>query len=394
MLLRPPFRAEHIGSLKRPAYLLEKRAQLDKGEITKDDLAVVEHQAIQEIVKMQTDVGIHAYTDGEFTRHMFYDGVFDNLDGMEYLPDVPLEMFMDYVPDTAAFKHHSFKKAASYICKGKLVRSKPFYVSQFEHLKSLVAPEEHKNIKLTICAPEWFHLRHGPYAYNKEVYKSDEEYFSDIAIAYQQEISELYSLGCRNLQFDDPLLAYFCAESMITGMTEQGVDHERLLQLYINVYNDCLRGVPADMNVGVHLCRGNFKDGRHFSEGGYDRIATKLFRELNVNCYYLEYDTERAGTFEPLKHLPKDKVVVLGLITSKFPQLEDVEDLKKRIYSAAETISQGTEPRTKEEALNQICISPQCGFASHSEGNTIDDSDVVKKLSLVVKTAKEVWSDA
>jgi len=245
-----------------------------------------------------------------------------------------------------------------------------------------------------VCAPEWFHLRHGPYAYDKSVYQTDEEYFADIAKAYREEFAELYSLGCRNIQFDDPLLAYFCAEKMIQGMKEEGVDSERLLQLYIDVYNDCLRERPADFNVGVHLCRGNFKGGRHFSEGGYDRIAVKLFNELQVDCYYLEYDTERAGTFEPLKHLPKNKTVVLGLITSKFPQLEDPEELKKRIASAVETISQGFEPRTKEEAFNQVCMSPQCGFASHSLGNEITDEDVTNKLRLVVKVAKEVWVDA
>ncbi|TFY82381.1 hypothetical protein EWM64_g1635 [Hericium alpestre] len=395
MHLNPPFRAEHIGSLKRPAALLQKRKELDDGVITAEELLPVENKAIDNIVKMQQEVGIKSITDGEFRRHMFYDGVFDNLEGMTYLPDVPLHMFMSYVPDTAAFKHHSFKKAASYICEGKLRRTKPFYKSQFEYLKSITSPEEHGDIKITVCAPEWFHLRHGPYAYNKEVYKNDvEEYFDDVAKAYQEEIQELYAIGCRNIQFDDPLLAYFCAESMIEGMIEQGVDHAKLLDLYIKVYNQCLEGKPDDFNVGVHLCRGNFRDGLHFSEGGYDRIAAKLFNEIKADCYYLEYDTERAGTFEPLRHLPRDKSVVLGLITSKFPQLEDVEELKQRINAAAETIASGVEPRSKEEALNQICISPQCGFASHADGNPVTEADVVKKLSLVVKTAKEIWSDA
>ncbi|KAA1472574.1 UROD/MetE-like protein [Dentipellis sp. KUC8613] len=394
MHLLPPFRAEHIGSLKRPAILLQKRKELDEGKITAEELLPVENQAIDNIVKMQREVGIKSFTDGEFRRHMFYDGVFDNLEGMEYLPDVPLELFMSYVPDTMAFKHHSFKKAASYICVGKLKRTKPFYKAQYEYLKSITSPEEHKNIKITVCAPEWFHLRHGPYAYKKEAYTNDEDYFADIAQAYREEIRELYALGCRNIQFDDPLLAYFCAESMITGMTEQGVDHERLLNLYIKTYNDCLKDKPEDFTVGLHLCRGNFRDGLHFSEGGYDRIAVKLFNEINVDTYYLEYDTERAGTFEPLKFLPKDKSVVLGLITSKFPKLEDVEELKKRIYAAADTIANGQEPRSKEEALNQICISPQCGFASHADGNPVTEEDVVKKLSLVVKTAREIWPDA
>ncbi|THH11244.1 hypothetical protein EW146_g8102 [Bondarzewia mesenterica] len=424
MHLHPPFRAEHIGSLKRPAVLLQKRKELDERKITQEELTAAEDKAIDAIVQMQWDVGMKAITCGEFRRHMFFDGVFDNMEGMKFIADVPLYMFMvcsidlslslrplmknaarhtqEYVPDTAAFKIASFKKASSFICESKLRRTKPFYKAQFEYLKKISPPEDVKNIKITMCAPEWFHLRHGPYAYNKEVYKNDEEYFADIAIAYQEEIKELHSLGCRNIQFDDPLLAYFCADSMISGMTEQGLNPEAMLDLYIKTYNDCLKGRSADMNVGVHLCRGNFKDGRHFAEGGYDRIAVKLFNELRVDCYYLasnfltqlEYDTERAGTFEPLKYLPKDKVVILGLVTSKFPQLEDIEELKRRVDQAAETIAQGVEPRSKAEALNQICISPQCGFASHSEGNAVTEDDVVKKLSLLVRTAKEIWPDA
>jgi len=242
-----------------------------------------------------------------------------------------------------------------------------------------------------MCAPEWFHLRHGEYAYDKDVYKNDAEYFADIAIAYQQEIKELYSLGCRNIQFDDPLLAYFCAESMIQGMEEKGIDHEALLDTYIKTYNDCLKGRPSDMTVGLHLCRGNFKDGMHFSEGGYDRIAIKLFNEINVDCYYLEYDTDRAGTFEPLKFLPKNKTVVLGLISSKIPELENPEELKARVEQAAKVIAQGKPERSEQEALNQICISPQCGFASHAEGNRVSEEDVKKKLTLVVDTAKLIW---
>ena len=148
-----------------------------------------------------------------------------------------------------------------------------------------------------------------------------DEYFDDVAVAYRAEIADLYAAGCRNIQFDDPLLAYFCAESMITGMEQLGIDHEALLDLYIKAYNDCLKDRPADLTVGLHLCRGNFRGGIHFSEGGYDRIAIKLFQQINVDCYYLEYDTERAGTFEPLKILPKNQSVVLGLISSKLPQV-------------------------------------------------------------------------
>ncbi|TBU22674.1 UROD/MetE-like protein [Dichomitus squalens] len=392
--LLPPFRADHIGSLKRPAKLLQKRKELDEGKATIEELRLVEDEAIREIVQLQREVGIKSITDGEFRRHMFFDGVFDNLDGMKFIKPVPPEMFMDYVPDIAAFKVHNFKGADSYICVSKLKRTKQFYVPQYEALKALTAPEEHKSLKITMAAPEWFHLRHGEYAYPKDVYKNDEEYFDDIALAYRQEIAELYAAGCRNIQFDDPLLAYFCAESMIRGMEERGVDHVALLDTYIATYNKLLAEKPADMTAGLHLCRGNFKNGMHFSEGGYDRIAIKLFREINVDCYYLEYDTPRAGTFEPLRWLPPNKSVVLGLITSKFPQLEDQEDLIKRVHNAANIIADGEEKRSFEEALNQICISPQCGFASHAEGNLVDEAGMRAKLSLVVQTAKKLWKDA
>ncbi|KIP06082.1 hypothetical protein PHLGIDRAFT_19537 [Phlebiopsis gigantea 11061_1 CR5-6] len=392
--VNPPFRAEHLGSLKRPQYLLEKRNALDDKKCTQEELAVVEDKAISEIVQMQREAGIKTITDGEFRRHMFFDGVFDNMHGMTYIPDVPMHMFMDYVPDVSAFKKLSFKNAASYICTGKMSRARPFYVPQFTALKALTDPTEHARLKITMCAPEWYHLRHGPHAYPKDVYADDDAYFADVAIAYQQEIQELYAAGCRHIQIDDPLLAYFCAESMIKGMEEEGVDHEALLDTYIRAYNECLKGRPADMAVGLHLCRGNFKDGRHFSEGGYDRIAIKLFQQINVDAYFLEYDTPRAGTFEPLKFLPKNKTVVLGLISSKLSALEDKEVLKQKVHDAAKVIAGGSEPRTFEEALNQICISPQCGFASHSEGNQVNEEDVKRKLTLVVETARELWADA
>ncbi|KAL4251360.1 UROD/MetE-like superfamily protein [Abortiporus biennis] len=200
--LKPPFRAEHLGSLKRPLSLLEKRKLYDEKKISLDELRLEEDEAIQGIIKVQREVGIKSITDGEFRRHMFFDGVFDNMDGMTYIPIVPFEMFMDYVPDLPAFKAYSdFRGAASYICAGKLKRTKPFYIPQFEALKRFTTPDEHPHIKITMCAPEWFHLRHGHFAYKKEVYANDDEYFADIVVAYQEEIKALYEAGCRMFQF-------------------------------------------------------------------------------------------------------------------------------------------------------------------------------------------------
>ncbi|KAF8528007.1 hypothetical protein BU17DRAFT_73667 [Hysterangium stoloniferum] len=389
--LSPPFRAEHIGSLKRPNELLQKRAQLDQGKITRGELEQVEDKYIDEIVKFQRDIGIKAITDGEFRRHMFFDGFFDHLDGMKLVQPVPESMFMPWVPDIVGFKEHDFKNAATYLCVGKLKRTRPFYREQFLGLAKFVSPEEVKSIKLTCCPPHWFHLRHGPFAYPKDVYTNDEEYLADIAKAYKEELHDLYAHGCRNIQFDDPMITYFCAESMLEGMTKDGFDHKAILDLYIKTYNDILRGKPDDLTVGIHLCRGNFKDGRHFAEGGYDRIAIKLFNELNVDTYYLEYDTARAGTFEPLKYLPRNKSLILGLISTKIRDLEDINHLEQRVRAAAEIIANGEQTRSVEEALNQLCISPQCGFASHSEGNNVTDEDVKRKLTLLVDAAKKIW---
>ncbi|ODH51183.1 hypothetical protein GX48_02609 [Paracoccidioides brasiliensis] len=220
------------------------------------------------------------------------------------------------------------------------------YVYHFKYLANIVPPEEVKNLKLTLAAPNWYHLRYREgCAYPKRVYPSDKEYFEDIARAYQTELQILYDAGLRNVQFDDPILAYFCSEKMIAGWQADALNTctvDDQLNAYTKLSNDCISKRPADMHVGVHLCRGNFAKSRHFSEGGYDRIATKLFRTLNVDTYYLEYDTPRAGGFEPLKELPKHKKVIIGVVTSKFPELEDPVEMKKRIYAAAAFVADGS----------------------------------------------------
>jgi len=392
--IAPPFRADHIGSLKRPDALLELRAKFDNGSCSRDELKKVEDESIKQIVAMQKSAGIKSVTDGEFRRHMFFDGFFDNLDGMAKISNPSKDIFKMYVPDIKAFFDSPAPKPAdTLVCKSKLQRTKPMYRPEFEYTASLVAPEEVKNVKITVASPFWFHLRHGEHAYDHSVYKNDAEYFADIAKAYREELKDLYAAGCRNVQFDDPLLAYFCSQEMLSGMKAAGMNPDNELDAYVKLYNDCLADKPKDMICGVHLCRGNFKGGMHFSEGGYDAIASKLFRELNADTYYLEYDTARAGGFEPLKDLPKNKSAVLGLISTKIAKLEDIEALKKRIEDAASFVASGS-GESKEEALQRLCVSPQCGFASHSDGNNVTDDDVVAKLKLVSDTAKAIWSDA
>ncbi|ORY84679.1 hypothetical protein BCR35DRAFT_302996 [Leucosporidium creatinivorum] len=387
----PPFRADHIGSLKRPLDLLKKREDFHAGHCTRADLKEVEDLAIKNEVAKQQAVGIKSVTDGEFRRHMFWDGFHNNLDGMVVVENPGRELFKMYVPDIKAFfESHAEKPGDTMICTGKLVRNKPMYRPEFEYVASLVAPEEVKNVKITLAAPEWYHLRHGEHAVDKSVYPTDDLYFADLAKAYREELADLYDAGCRNVQFDDPLLAYFCSQSMLDGMKAEGTDSGAILDSYIKLYNDCIEGHPADMTVGVHLCRGNFKNGMHFSEGGYDAIATKLFKELNADTYYLEYDTDRAGGFEPLSELPAPKTAVLGLVTSKFPVMEKKEELIARVRDAAKHVARGS-GETEEQALQRLCISPQCGFASHAEGNDMTDADVKAKLNLCVEVAKAVW---
>ncbi|KAL2222616.1 methionine synthase, vitamin-B12 independent [Thermoascus aurantiacus ATCC 26904] len=390
----PPFRAEHLGSLLRTEALLKKRAEVDRKEAPVSELKELEDKDIKDIVDTQLKLGYSAITDGEYRRHMFWGTFFPGLDGFEEIQNPDPEIFRMYVPDIAAFTESGHKPGETVICTGKIKHVGSTYVDQFKYLASLVPPEQVKNLKITLAAPNWYHLRYKEgRAYPKEVYSSDEEYFADIAKAYQEELQILYDAGCRNVQYDDPNLAYFCSEKMIAGWNADPLNKysvDDLLDKYIKLYNDCLAKRPADMHVGVHLCRGNFVNSRHFSEGGYDRIAVKLFKELNVDTYYLEYDTPRAGGFEPLRELPKHKNVILGVVTSKFPQLEDKEEMKKRIFAAAEFIAQGNN-ETVEESLKRVGVSPQCGFASHSSGNAIDHDSMIAKLKLVREIANDIW---
>ncbi|CCM03246.1 uncharacterized protein FIBRA_05372 [Fibroporia radiculosa] len=337
--LRPPFRAEHVGSLKRPDTLLQKRKDFSTGLCTAEELRCAEDEAIRKVIQMQRQRGMKTITDGEFRRLIFWEGLHEKLEGMSIIPNA-LHLAMDYVPSVAYFKQRNLPMTA-YVCEGKLLRKTPFYVNDFTSLKALTLPEEHNRLKVTMCAPEWFHLRHGEYTYSKAVYQNDEEYFADIVKAYREEIRDLYAAGCR-----------------------------------------------------LHLCRGNVINGHPFSEGSFDPIAVKLFREIDADVYYLEYDSDRAGTLEPLRWLPRGKFVVLGLISSKTAELESKDALIERVLEAARIISDGVEKRPLVEALNQICISPQCGFASHSDGNSLTEDDVVRKLTLLVETSKALWSDA
>ncbi|PVH71496.1 UROD/MetE-like protein [Cadophora sp. DSE1049] len=391
----PPFRAEHLGSLLRPKELLQKRAAFEAKQISRDDLTPIENESVDKIVKVQTDAGFRAISDGEYRRAVFWGTFFEELEGMTEIRNPPIEIFRPYVPDIAGFLEKGHKPGQSCVCTGKIKhKGKSTLVGQFEYLKTLVPEERWGDIKLTMIAPPWYHLRYRDgQAFPKEVYASDDEYFADIAQAYRAELDILYAAGVRNVQIDDPNFAYFCSEKMLACWAEDKSNTktpDELLDSYIQCYNDSIRDHKDKMHFGLHICRGNFMGSRHFSEGGYDRIAIKLFQTLNVSSYYLEYDTPRAGGFEPLLHLPAHKNVILGVITSKFPELEDKEKMKERLFAAADAIAKGA-GQTREQALDRMGVSPQCGFASHEEGNLLEWDDMKNKLALVRAIADDVW---
>lgn len=259
--LKPPFRAEHVGSLLRPPTLYEKRRQYEQGKCTKEELTLAEDEAIRGIVELQQKVGLKTITDGELRRGMFFEGVFEKLEGMQYIPNRHISTFKPYIPHIAMMHQAGVIEAETIFCNGNIKRTKPFYVDEFKFLRNLVAPGEVKNIKITMCSPSWFHQRHGSdQTYDLRVYKNDDEYFDDLGQAYRAEIKELYYLGCRHIQIDDPTFCYFCNDSVIVQMEAAGVDHEALLDTYIRAINICTAERPNDLTISVHMCRGNFRE--------------------------------------------------------------------------------------------------------------------------------------
>ncbi|KAM0713609.1 hypothetical protein Q7P37_010571 [Cladosporium fusiforme] len=394
----PPFRAEHIGSLLRPQELVQKRYAVADKTATPESLVPIEQKAIQDVVQLQQECGVRSITNGEYSRHMFWGTFFETLNGMEEINmregGYDMSIFRQYAPDVKSFMHAKTVPNSVTVATGKISHTgTSSFLPEFEYLKSIVPKEQWKDIKLTLTSPSWYHFRYGPgKAYNKGVYASDDEYFEDVAKAYQTELKILYDAGLRNAQVDDPNLAYFCSDAMLQGWKEDKENFhtaDEQFAAYVRFYNKCFER-PADFHLGIHLCRGNYVGSKHFSEGAYDAIAKTMFEDLNVSTFYLEYDTPRAGGFEPLKFLPKDKNVVLGVVTSKFPELEKKEDMIARVNTAAEYVAAGSGV-SKEEALDRLSVSPQCGFASHAEGNALGYEDMRKKLQLVRAIADDVW---
>ncbi len=363
----PPFRADHVGSLLRPQSVLLARDDAAAGRITAGQLRAIEDDAIRDIVRMQEDVGLQAATDGEFRRGSWHMDFIYQLGGVGK-SDETLRVEMRNANEEIAFE-------TAALTIGKLELPKTIFADDFTFLKETTKLTP----KLTVPSPSMVHYRGGPAAVDHAVYPTMDEFWNDLSAAYAKEVAGLSALGCTYLQFDDTSLAYLNDPAERAKLTARGDDAEHQHLRYIKQINAALADRPASMRVTTHMCRGNFRSS-WAAEGSYDFVAEALFNELAVDGFFLEYDDERSGGFEPLRFVPKNKAVVLGLVTSKRPELESKDDLKRRIDEAAKFVP-----------LDQLCLSPQCGFSSTVEGNELTYEDEVAKLRLIVDVANEVW---
>lgn len=364
---RVPFRADHVGSLLRPPELLEARAKKFRGEITAEQLREIEDASIRKAVLLQQNIGLKSITDGEFRRTFFHVDFLEKLKGVVVKGGIPV-------------KFHSKTEEIEFsppklIVGSKIEHHQPIQSADFKFLKSVTT----QTPKVCIPSPTMLHFRGGRKAVDEAAYPQMEEFFSDLAKVYQQEINQLAEAGCRYLQLDDTNLAYLCDPAMRERARQIGEDPDTLPRLYAKIINDAISTRPADMTICIHLCRGNFQSA-WVAEGGYEPVAEVLFNEMNIDSYFLEYDDERSGDFKPLRFVPKGKKVVLGIVSSKVATLESKDTLKRRIDEAAKYMDP-----------DEMSISPQCGFSSTVEGNKITEADEIAKLTLVVETAEEVW---
>jgi 5-methyltetrahydropteroyltriglutamate--homocysteine methyltransferase len=369
--ISPPFRADHVGSLLRPQRLLQAREDLAAGRITAADLKAVEDEEIPGAIHMQEEVGLQSATDGEFRRASWHMDFIYALGGVSKAPGHLAVKFRN------ADGEIEFTPASIRIdSKLRIVDSifADAFVFLRDHVRTAVP-------KLTIPSPNMVHYRGGPASVDPAVYPDIEGFWADLAAAYADEVQRLAALGCTYLQFDDTSLAYLNDPAQRAEINERGEDAEHLHLRYINQINSAIKDKPAGMAITTHMCRGNFRSS-WVASGGYDFVAEALFSELNVDGFFLEYDDERSGGFEPLRFVPKGKMVVLGLVTTKRPELESKDDLKRRIDEAAKYVP-----------LDQICLSGQCGFSSTSEGNAVTYDEQVAKLRLIVDVARDVWGD-
>ena len=366
---KAPFRADVVGSYLRPDYLKEARKNYSNGIITEEALKAVEDKAITDLVNKQKEIGLSVITDGEFRRSWWHLDFMWGLNGVDKIEAEQGYVFKDEVT-----------RGDSAVVTGKISGENHPFVEHFKFIKAL--EDENVVARQTIPAPAQFlaEIQRGKNLIEtKKFYKEDKELFKDIASAYQRVILDLYEAGCRNIQLDDCTWGMFCDKEFWKVIAEGNLTLEEVAKSYVDLNNAAIENLPEDLAITTHVCRGNYHS-TWASSGGYAPIAPFLFGEENVQAYYLEFDDDRSGNFEPLKYVNKDKKVVLGLITSKTPQLEDKETIIKRIKEASEYVP-----------LDRLYLSPQCGFASTEEGNILTEDEQWKKIELVIDIAKEVW---
>jgi 5-methyltetrahydropteroyltriglutamate--homocysteine methyltransferase len=368
---RPPFRADHVGSLLRPNELLRAREEFKSGRVDAAALRAAEDAAIREVVKRQEDIGIEGISDGEFRRQAWQLDFYNQIGGISKGGEkVPVHFeneqgSTDFVVDSTRVT-------------SRLRLDRTIFAEDFSFLKSVTR----RTPKLTIPAPSVLHRRGGRSLVDPKVYPDMDAFWNDLGSVYADEVEQLGKLGCTYLQLDDTSFATLCDPAHRKAMADIGVDGDKVHLTYIRLFNEALRRKPATMSVVTHTCRGNFRSA-WFASGGYDFIAEALFNELQADGFFLEYDDQRSGGFEPLRFVPKGKKVVLGLVTSKRAALESKDSLKRRIDEAAKYVP-----------LEQLCLSPQCGFSSTLEGNELTIDEQFAKLKLVVETAREVWGSS
>jgi len=367
----PPFRADHVGSLLRPQRLLQAREDFAAGRITAAGLRAVEDEEIPGAIRMQEEAGLQSATDGEFRRTTWHMDFIYALGGISKAPG---NLAVKFVNPSGTIE---WTPAALHV--GSTVRlDETIFGEDFTFVKSHVTTAVPK---LTIPSPNMVHYRGGPAMLDPAVYPDIEQFWADLAAAYADEVQRLSQLGCTYLQFDDTSLAYLNDPAQRAEITGRGEDAEHMHLRYIRQINAAVKDKPDGMAITAHMCRGNFRSS-WVASGGYDFVAEALFSELDVDGFFLEYDDERSGGFEPLRFVPQGKMVVLGLVTTKRPELESRDDLKRRIDEAAKYVP-----------LDQICLSGQCGFSSTFEGNALTYDDQVAKLRLIVETARDIWGD-
>jgi 5-methyltetrahydropteroyltriglutamate--homocysteine methyltransferase len=362
---RPPFRADMVGSLLRSIILKEARDKFDRGAITRGELAALEDEEIRKLIRKEEAAGLLAVTDGEYRRAFWHFDFLENLDGVEGY----------WMEEGIAFKGVATKP------KGVRVTGKIGFPANHPHLAhfKFLAANTSRAAKMTIPSPSMLHYRGGRAAVNAAVYPDMDGYYEDLGRAYAAAVRAFYDAGCRYLQLDDTSLAYFCDPEQRAMLKARGDDPDVLIQRYRDMINTAAKARPADMVITTHSCRGNFRS-TFIASGGYEPVADLLFNQIDADGYFLEWDDERSGGFEPLRLLPKGKTVILGLITTKAGALETADGIKRRIEEAS-----------KYAPLEQLCLSPQCGFASTEEGNILSEDEQWAKLRFIVEVARQVW---